>query len=117
VPGGDGYLLRGRDDEIVANISLREKLKSNFGIQLPDFPEDEQWRPSSYFDSVAREIRRQPRWEVDHSAVGLGFFTFSKFMMWHDLDPTTWANNALLDHPLLNVLLGENSEFEAYLSR
>jgi very-short-patch-repair endonuclease len=114
VPGGDGYLLRGRDDEIVANISLREKLKSNFGIQLPDFPEDEQWRPSSYFDSVAREIRRQPRWEVDHSAVGLGFFTFSKFMMWHDLDPTTWANNALLDHPLLNVLLGENSEFEAY---
>jgi hypothetical protein len=38
VPGGDGYLLRGRDDEIVANISLREKLKTNFGIQLLIFP-------------------------------------------------------------------------------
>jgi hypothetical protein len=49
--GGDGYLLRGRDDEIVANISLREKLKTNFGIQLPDISDDEQWKPSIYFDS------------------------------------------------------------------
>jgi hypothetical protein len=37
VPGGDAYLLRGRDDDIVANISLREKLKSNFDIQLQIF--------------------------------------------------------------------------------
>jgi hypothetical protein len=44
--------------------------------------------------------------------VGLGFFTFSKFMMWRDLDPTTWPNNVLLDHPLLNVLLGNNTNFE-----
>ena len=54
VPGGDGYLLRGRDDEIVANIPLREKLKTSFGIQLPDIPDDEQWKPSIYFDSVTR---------------------------------------------------------------
>jgi len=112
VSGGDGYLLRGRDDEIVANISLREKLKTNFGIQLPDVPDDEQWKPSIYFDSVDCEIRRQPRWEIDREAAGVGFFTFSKFMMWRDLDATAWANNALLDHPLLNVLLGENANFE-----
>jgi len=29
VGGTEGYLLSGRDDDIVANISLREKLKSN----------------------------------------------------------------------------------------
>jgi Protein of unknown function (DUF4011) len=84
--GGDGYLLQGRDDDIVANISLREKLKTNFGIQLPDILDDEQWRPSNYFDRVTREIQRQPRWEVDRHAAGIGFFTFSKFMMWRDLD-------------------------------
>jgi very-short-patch-repair endonuclease len=112
VVGGDGYLLRGRDDEIVANISLREKLKTDFGIQLQDIPDDEEWKPSSYFQSVSRQIRRQPRWHVESHAVGLGFFTFSKFMMWRDLDPTTWPNNALLDHPLLNVLLGNNANFE-----
>ena len=49
VPGGDGYLLRGRDDEIVSNISLREKLKTDFGIQLSEIPDDEEWKPSSYF--------------------------------------------------------------------
>jgi very-short-patch-repair endonuclease len=110
--GGDGYLLQGRDDDIVANISLREKLKTNFGIQLPDILDDEQWRPSNYFDRVTREIQRQPRWEVDRHAAGIGFFTFSKFMMWRDLDPTAWPNGLLLDHPLLNVLLGENVDFE-----
>src|SRR5262249_52796589 len=96
VAGGDGYLLRGRDDEIEANTSLREKLKTNFGIYLPDIPDDEQWKPSIYFDSVTREIGRQPRWEVDGHAAGLGFFTFSKFMMWRDLDAAAWANNSLL---------------------
>ena len=113
VSGGDGYLLRGRDDEIVANVSLREKLKSNFDIRLPDIPEDEQWNPSNYYDKVAREIRRQLRWEVDREAVGLGFFTFSKFMMWRDLDAGSWPNNALLDHALLNVLLSQGSDIEA----
>jgi Protein of unknown function (DUF4011)/AAA domain len=112
VSGGDGYLLDGRDDEIVANISLREKLRTNFGIQLPDISDDEQWKPSVYFDSVSREIGRQPRWEVDRQAVGIGFFTFSKFMMWRDLDASSWPNNILLDHPLLNALLGENTHFE-----
>jgi hypothetical protein len=112
ISGGDGYHLRGRDDEIVVNTSLREKLRTNFGVQLPPIPDDEQWKPSNYFDEVAHEIERLPRWQVDRSAVGLGFFTFSKFMMWRDLDPSAWPNDALLDHPLLNVLLANESEFE-----
>jgi very-short-patch-repair endonuclease len=33
-------------------------------------------------------------------------------MMWRDLDPTAWPNGMLLDHPLLNVLLGEHADFE-----
>ena len=67
VAGTDGYLLRGRDDEIVANISLREKFKSNFDINLPEIPEDEQWKPSTYYESVTRNIRRQPRWHVEQN--------------------------------------------------
>ena len=112
VPGGDGYLLRGRDDDIVANVSLREKLQSNFGIQLPELPDGEEWKPSDYFREVTREIARQARWEVDDSAIGLGFFTFSKFMMWRDLNPASWPNNSLLDHPLLSILLGQGVDFD-----
>jgi len=114
VTGGDGYLVRGRDDEIVENISLREKLITNFGIKLPDFPDDDEWKPSTYFGKVARAVSRQPRWEVDREGSGLGFFTFAKFMMWRDLDATTWPENSLLEHPLLNVLLGNNNSFEIF---
>src|SRR5258708_4517046 len=112
VGGEDGYLLRGRDDEIVENISLREKLRADFGIQLPEFSYDDQWKPSDYFGSVARKIKRQQRWNVDPDAVGLGFFTFSKFMMWRDLDTAAWPDNSPLDHPLINLLLGANEAFE-----
>ena len=114
VAGTDGYVLRGRDDEIVANISLREKLKSNFDINLPDIPDDEQWNPSTYYESVSREIGRQPRWRVDREAIGLGFFTFSKFLMWRDLHPSPWPNNTLLDHPLVKILLGKGADFETF---
>ena len=114
VGGADGYLLRGRDDEIDLNISLREKLRTNFDINLPDIPEDETWKPSTYFDAVAREIKRQERWHVDREAIGLGFFTFSKFLMWRDLHPESWPDNALLGHSLLNILLGQGSEFESF---
>jgi hypothetical protein len=116
VGGSEGYLLRGRDDDIVANVSLREKLKSNFDITLPELPEEDDWNPSSYFQKVSREIRRQSRWSVDSEAVGLGFFTFSKFLMWKDLHPSSWINNVLLEHPLVRVLLGQGSEFESYPS-
>jgi very-short-patch-repair endonuclease len=114
VGGSDGYLLRGRDDDIVANISLREKLKSNFDINLPEIPDDDDWKPSTYFEKVSREIRRQSRWRVEPESVGLGFFTFSKFLMWRDLHPGSWSNNTLLDHSLVNMLLGQGTEFESF---
>jgi hypothetical protein len=114
VGGTDGYLLCGRNDDIVANISLREKLKSNFDINLPEIPDDDDWKPSTYFEEVSREIRRLSRWRVEPQSVGLGFFTFSKFLMWRDLHPGSWSNNALLDHPLVNMLLGQGAEFETF---
>jgi AAA domain len=59
-------------------------------------------------------VSRQRRWEVDREAIGLGFFTFSKFMMWRDVEGNAWPNGMLLDHGLLNVLLGEDTGFETY---
>ncbi len=43
VRGSDGYALYGRDEEIVANISLREKLRTEFGVALPEIAEDDAW--------------------------------------------------------------------------
>ena len=111
VHGREGYLLLGRDDDIMVNVSLREKLRSDFGLSLPDIPETDDWKPSDYFARVEAEISRQRRWQVDRTSIGLGFFTFSKFMMWRDLDASSWPNGSLLDHRLLNVLLGDNTAF------
>jgi hypothetical protein len=111
--GRDGYLLLGRDDDIVVNVSLREKLRESFDIELPDFPDDEQWTPSAYLRKTAKRVSRQRRWEVESDSMGLGFFTFSKFMMWRDLDPGAWPEGLILDHELLNILLGDNTQFES----
>jgi very-short-patch-repair endonuclease len=113
VRGPEGYILRGRDEEIIANVSLREKLRSDFGIGIPDFADNDDWTPSEYCTAVATEVARYKRWEVKRDYVGLGFFTFSKFMMWRDLDAGNWPQNALLGHPLLNVLIDEEFEFES----
>jgi very-short-patch-repair endonuclease len=114
VRGSDGYALYGRDEEIVANISLREKLRTEFGVALPEIVEDDDWTPSAYCAAVAVEVARHSRWEVQPDCIGLGFFTFSKFMMWRDLDPAAWLQNGLLGHSLLNILLDEESVFEGH---
>ena len=112
VRGPDGYHLLARDEEIVTNVSLREKLRSEFGVSLPDIPDGDEWLPSTYCNSVTKQIARYKRWEIRADDIGLGFFTFSKFMMWRDLDASGWQDNALIKHPLLGTLLGELSEFE-----
>jgi very-short-patch-repair endonuclease len=110
--GKEGFLLTGRDDEIVVNVSLLEKLRSEFSVSLPNLPESEEWKPSDYFDAVEREIHRYKKWAVERESIGLGFFTFSKFLMWRDLDASTWPNGGLLSHPLLDVLIGAGGDFE-----
>ena len=54
------------------------------------------------------------RWAVDFNACGLGFFTFSKFLMWRDLDANTWPDAlTLLKHSRILSLFGEGSGFAA----
>jgi len=53
-------------------------------------------------------IRSQSGWSVETDAIALGFFSFAKFLMYRDLDPTTWpAADAILGHGVLQALLAE----------
>ncbi len=105
--GPDPFVMSGRDEDIEFNVSLREKLLNDFKIELPEVPDSDDWLPSSYFDSVSHAVASQRRFTVDCDAAGLGFFTFSKFLMWRDLDSATWPEpSALLDHPLIDSLMG-----------
>ena len=98
---------------MIINASLREKLRSISKVELPELPEGDDWLPSSYFDAVAEAVAWEVRWQVDRAGCGLGFFTFSKLLMWRDLAPSAWPEaNRLLDHPLVSALLGHGQGFD-----
>jgi hypothetical protein len=106
--GRDQFLMRGREDDMVVNVPLAEKLRAAFGINLPELPEGDEWLPSGYFAAMEDAIAAQKRWRVERLGMGLGFFSFSKFLMWRDLDANAWSDPAkLLQNRLVVRLLGE----------
>ena len=96
------------EEEIGTNLSLQEKLKAEFGIQLPDLPEADDLDQSNlqdYFRSVSEAISGIKRWSVDASAIALGFFSFAKFLMYQDLDTANWPDDLLSEHSVLKSVL------------
>ena len=101
------------EEEIGTNLSLQEKLKAEFGIQLPNLPEADELDPSNvqnYLRDVNKTIDNKSidgirQWSVDTSAMVLGFFSFAKFLMYRDLDANNWCDNVLTEHPVLRSVL------------
>jgi len=107
----DRYKLKLRDEDIFTNVSLKLWLHEQHSVTLPEIPEEVEWSPESYFKEVKAAIAMSPRWEVLSNEVLLGFFSFSKFLLWKDLDPTTWPNGqGPLEHPIIQKLLGSSGE-------
>lgn len=100
------FHLHYTDDEIGENLSLMAKMKEDFAINLPALPEIEDFKVQDYFRAVSRSILSQPKWSVDENAICLGFFSFSKFLMFRDLDSTNWPEGRKpVEHPIINALL------------
>ena len=95
----DSFVLRYSDDEVGDNLCLRRKLDEDFGVRLPDLFRGEdvdadEADVTEYFARVRDAVRGQPRWRVDEEAASLSFFSFAKFLMYHDLDPESWPTGA-----------------------
>jgi len=100
------FKIRYTDDDITTNLSLQARLKSDFGITLPDVPDVEELSPTGYFQAVASAVANQTQWKVLTNDIVLWFFSFSKFLMYRDLDPINWPEDRKLDkHPLVDGLL------------
>ena len=102
------FRIRYTGEDIGTNLSLQEKLKSEFGIQFPDFPDvddSEQSNVQNYHQTVSSAIEPLGRWTVDESAIALGFFSFAKFLMYRDLDTKNWSDNPLSEHSVLQSVL------------
>jgi hypothetical protein len=102
--------IRIRDDDLISNLPLQERLKGDFGIVLPDIEEDEDWVPSSYFETVKDAVSGQSRWSVDENGIQLGFFSFAKLLMLRDLDPENWNAGELVENVLIKGLLSDGFE-------
>ncbi len=111
------FSLRYDEGELNTNLSLQAKLRADFGIDLPDLSTvDETFEPSAYFAQVREAVGVVARWEVLDDDAVLSFFSFSKFLMYRDLDAEQWeaeGGGALGAHPLLGPLLGEGVFMEA----
>ena len=83
-----GYVVRLRDDEPQMNITILEKLKQDFGIDIKGLnvlPEDEHGIDTrKVFTIVRKAIMEQKNWDVLESAY-IGIFSFSQFVMWNDI--------------------------------
>ena len=100
------FKIRYTEDDITTNLSLQQRIKSDFGIDLPQVPSIEELSPTKYFSTVAQAVKDQPRWEVLENDIVLWFFSFSKFLMYRDLDTESWPKDrALDDNSLIKSLL------------
>lgn len=105
----DRFHLRYNGEDIGANLSLEAKLKSDFGITLPEFPDLEDFDPNAYFDAVEQAVAGRKRWSVERNSIALGLFSFAKLLMFRDLDEAAWPEeNKPSEAPLIAGLLGED---------
>ena len=102
---GTKFRIRYDDEEIITNLSLAEKLKVDFNIELPQIP-DEDLDPTAYFDAVRAAVASEDDWQVLDNDIVLWFFSFSKFLMYRDLQSENWpAARQIDEHPLVESLL------------
>lgn len=109
------YDIRLRDDDVVTNLPLQQRLREDFGLALPELEIDEEWTPSRYFELVEAAVSSQQNWQVDRDGMQLGFFSFAKLLMYRDLAPEAWPGGAIAEHELTRGLLYEGFEPEAPL--
>ena len=77
-------------EELGTNLSFIERIRQDFGIEIPELPGEEYLDVDGYFTETSRRIEDMKRWRVDRNSIVLGFFSFNKFLMYRDLDPDTW---------------------------
>ena len=104
-----------RDEDIVTNLPLQERLLNDFGIELPEIDDNTDWFPSEYFCKVSETIQSQSRWEIDKNGMQVGFFSSAKVLMQKDLDPQNWSDGSLIGNPIIKGLLAQGFEAEAPL--
>lgn len=104
----EGYTFKvqatGEEPEI--NLSLSERLKKDFGFELPEFTEKD--TPEKYMEKVAKliakaNVPKKEMWRV-RRYITIGRFRFARLVMFHDLNPDKWPGDSEV---AINPLIGK----------
>ena len=91
-----GFVIKGRGEETLVNITLLEFLRQIHGINITGLESLQKKTggidSSLVFNVVRRAVMDMKKWDVLEYAV-LGNFSFSKFIMWNDIH----SNPKMLD--------------------
>ena len=99
--GSYTYFIQGREDDIEINITLAELLKQDYGLALPEWLENDDL--AAYLSRVAKVISQEKRWEIKRW-ITVGLFTFSRLVMYRDLESKNWPAS---ETPDKNSILGD----------
>jgi hypothetical protein len=111
------YDVRARDEDAITNLPLQQRFRDDFGLDLPDLEIADEWKPTDYFAAISSMASARERWKIDQDGIQLGFFSFSKLLMYRDLAASAWPDDALATHALTRGLLYEGFAREEPLFR
>lgn len=98
------FYLNYTGDELADNLSLREKVKRDFGLNLPEYDVETEPSVEAYFDEITQAVSTLPNWRV-RRMMTLTLLSFTNMLLVRDLDPENWPllnrTSALLGHPVV----------------
>lgn len=114
---GYAYEIHAESDQAEPNETLLEKVRSEFGIDMP--PLEEEMTLAEYFAAVVKAVSGFKAWKV-RPFVTLGLFPFQKISIYRDMFPDAWgagdtAQNITSHDSVARLLGGKASNETAFL--
>jgi len=103
------FKLTALDEEPIINPCLIAKLEREFRESLPPGPEDwDAFDIDAYLKSVESKLAGLAGWQVTHD-IHLSLFSFTKYLMYLDLDPDRWPKDrGLVGNTLVRAMCGDD---------
>ncbi|WP_155516143.1 DUF4011 domain-containing protein, partial [Acinetobacter pittii] len=104
--GYDSFEISLLDDGLLSNVTLHEKLKNEFGLELPLLDED--IAPEEYFNLIEQNILAHEKgWKIQRKAC-MCLLNFTKQAMYQDLEPSIWPeSHSIEQHPVIQQLFSK----------
>lgn len=116
--GNQHFFLRFTGDDITENISLKEKLRQDHGLILPDLDEEE-IDVEAYFSAIQKVIKPRVNFSF-RRRVSLCLLSFTNMLLVRDLNPDNWPTlkdkNGLLDHAIVRQVFSGNGAPQSVLA-